>query len=53
MSALEIALLPLVLFTVAVVMGKFRYENGYSGYSPFYKKNKFPFYFRDYYFYKL
>jgi hypothetical protein len=40
MSALEIILLPLVLFTVVVVIGKFRSENGYSKYSPFIKVNK-------------
>lgn len=37
MSPLEIALFPLVLLTVAIAIGKFRYENGYSKYSPFYK----------------
>jgi len=37
MSALEITFLPLVLFTVVVAIGKFRYENGYSKYSPLYK----------------
>jgi hypothetical protein len=37
MSPLEIALLPLVILTILVGIGKFRYENGYSKYSPFYK----------------